>query len=160
VTVIILSALYNDKEFVRVGYYVAANWESEEYATDVEEGRKVGEMDGLVRNVKSDTPRVTRFSNKWWVQRGCLDFFPRLELILAASSFLGTLPSLQDQLLRLSPTLSSPPLLLPTHRRTLNPSETLTSRPFPRLSPPSSEPLLLPVLPLAMLLPHRPTQAS
>lgn len=65
VTVIILSALYNDKEFVRVGYYVAANWESEEYAADVEEGKREGSMDGLVRNVKVDTPRVTRFSNKW-----------------------------------------------------------------------------------------------
>lgn len=64
-TVIILSALYNDKEFVRVGYYVATNWESEEYALDVEEGRRKGEVEGLVRNVKVDNPRVTRFSNKW-----------------------------------------------------------------------------------------------
>lgn len=65
VTVIILSASYNDAEFVRVGYYVATNWDSEEYALDVEEGRKDGEMEHLVRNVKVDTPRVTRFSNKW-----------------------------------------------------------------------------------------------
>ena len=66
-TVIILSASYNDAEFVRVGYYVATNWDTEEYALEVEEGRIEGEMEHLVRNVKVDGPRVTRFSNLWCV---------------------------------------------------------------------------------------------
>ncbi|KAL7411686.1 ASF1 like histone chaperone-domain-containing protein [Mrakia frigida] len=98
VTVIILSASYNDAEFVRVGYYVATNWDSEEYALDVEEGRKDGEMEHLVRNVKVDTPRVTRFSNKWDAPEPTTSSFP-------SGSTLPTSPS---------STLLSAPLPNPT----------------------------------------------
>ena len=65
VTVIILSALYKDKEFVRVGYYVASNWETSDYGTEVEEGRITGELDKIVRTVEIGQPRVTRFANSW-----------------------------------------------------------------------------------------------
>lgn len=67
VTVLILSALYKDKEFVRVGYYVASNWETSDYGLEVEEGRRTGELDKIVRTVEIGQPRVTRFANSWCV---------------------------------------------------------------------------------------------
>lgn len=84
VTVIILSALYKDKEFVRVGYYVASNWETSEYQTQVEEGLITGELDKIVRTVEVAQPRVTRFANSW-----CVPLLPclRLETLSMALAF-------------------------------------------------------------------------
>lgn len=62
VTVLILTASYRDKEFVRVGYYVNTEYADEERRLEPPE--KV-EFDGLIRNVLVEKPRVTRFNNPW-----------------------------------------------------------------------------------------------
>ncbi|KAI5453612.1 Histone chaperone asf1 [Naganishia albida] len=62
VTVLILTASYRDKEFVRVGYYV--NTEYEDEARRLEPPLQV-DFKGLVRNVLVDKPKVTRFSVPW-----------------------------------------------------------------------------------------------
>lgn len=59
VTVLILTASYRDKEFVRVGYYVNTEYEDEERR--LEPPTQV-DFKGLVRNVLVDKPKVTRFS--------------------------------------------------------------------------------------------------
>ncbi|KAJ9091047.1 hypothetical protein QFC19_009284 [Naganishia cerealis] len=62
VTVLILTASYRDKEFVRVGYYVNTEYEDEERRL---EPPAVVDFKGLIRNVLVAKPRVTRFSNPW-----------------------------------------------------------------------------------------------
>lgn len=62
VTVLILTASYRDKEFVRVGYYV--NTEYEDEARRLEPPAQV-DFKGLIRNVLVEKPRVTRFNNPW-----------------------------------------------------------------------------------------------
>ncbi|KAJ9117941.1 hypothetical protein QFC20_000222 [Naganishia adeliensis] len=62
VTVLILTASYRDKEFVRVGYYVNTEYEDEERR--LEPPTQV-DFKGLVRNVLVDKPKVTRFSVPW-----------------------------------------------------------------------------------------------
>lgn len=57
VTVIIITASYRDKEFVRVGYYVNTYYEEEEYK---ENPPAVVEWDKLYRNVLIEKPKVTR----------------------------------------------------------------------------------------------------
>lgn len=61
-TVLILTASYRDKEFVRVGYYV--NTEYEDEARRLEPPVEV-DFKGLIRNVLVEKPRVTRFNNPW-----------------------------------------------------------------------------------------------
>jgi histone chaperone ASF1 len=58
VTVIILTASYRDKEFVRVGYYVNTYYEDEERKENPP--AKV-EWDGLYRNLLIEKPKVTRY---------------------------------------------------------------------------------------------------
>ncbi|KAL6454312.1 ASF1 Histone chaperone ASF1 [Candida maltosa Xu316] len=62
VTVIILSCSYNDKEFVRVGYYVNNEYDSEELRENPP--AKV-QIDHVVRNILAEKPRVTRFNIVW-----------------------------------------------------------------------------------------------
>ncbi|ORY32578.1 histone binding protein [Naematelia encephala] len=62
VTVIIITASYRDKEFVRVGYYVNTYYEDEEMK---ENPPAVVEWDKLFRNVLIEKPKVTRFQNPW-----------------------------------------------------------------------------------------------
>ncbi|KAK4685607.1 histone chaperone ASF1, partial [Tremellales sp. Uapishka_1] len=62
VTVIILTASYRDKEFVRVGYYVNTYYEDE---ARKEEPPAAVEWEGLWRNVLIEKPKVTRFQNPW-----------------------------------------------------------------------------------------------
>lgn len=57
VTVIIITASYRDKEFVRVGYYVNTYYEEEEYK---ENPPASVEWDKLYRNVLVEKPKVTR----------------------------------------------------------------------------------------------------
>ena len=57
VTVIIITASYRDKEFVRVGYYVNTDYEDEELR--LEPPPKVI-WDKLTRNVLIEKPKVTR----------------------------------------------------------------------------------------------------
>ncbi|KAL7421560.1 Histone chaperone asf1 [Cryptotrichosporon argae] len=62
VTVIIITASYRDKEFVRVGYYVNTYYEDEELK---ENPGSVVQWDKLYRNVLIEKPKVTRFQNPW-----------------------------------------------------------------------------------------------
>ncbi|KAH8089780.1 histone chaperone ASF1 [Filobasidium floriforme] len=62
VTVLILTASYRDKEFVRVGYYVNTEYEDEARRA---EPPAVVDFTGLIRNVLVEKPRVTRFNNPW-----------------------------------------------------------------------------------------------
>lgn len=62
VTVIIITASYRDKEFVRVGYYVNTYYEDEELRN---EPPSQVVWDKLYRNVLIEKPKVTRFQNPW-----------------------------------------------------------------------------------------------
>jgi len=58
VTVLLLTCSYRDKEFIRVGYYVNTEYESEELR---ETPPEPVQLDKLVRNILADKPRVTKF---------------------------------------------------------------------------------------------------
>ena len=62
VTVMLLSGLYNDKEFVRVGYYVNNEYSKDEYK---EEPPKKVVIEDVVRNILVEKPRVTKFNIPW-----------------------------------------------------------------------------------------------
>lgn len=66
VTVILLSCSYDDREFVRVGYYVNNEYDSEEL--NAEPPTKV-DIKRVRRNVLAEKPRVTRFAIKWYPSR-------------------------------------------------------------------------------------------
>lgn len=70
VTVILLTCAYDGREFVRVGYYVNNEYDSEELNADPP-AKPI--IDRIRRNVLADKPRVTRFAIKWydWPQRPC-----------------------------------------------------------------------------------------
>ena len=72
VTVILLSCSYNGKEFVRVGYYVNNEYDTEELRENPPS--KVA-VDHIVRNVLAEKPRVTRF-NIVWDNEGPEEEFP------------------------------------------------------------------------------------
>jgi histone chaperone ASF1 len=73
VTVILLTCAYDDKEFIRVGYY-----QNNEYPEGTEERRLLEEklekkekitsvnVSKVVRNILADKPKVTRFNIKWY----------------------------------------------------------------------------------------------
>ncbi|BEI84118.1 hypothetical protein CcaverHIS002_0407220 [Cutaneotrichosporon cavernicola] len=62
VTVIIITASYRDKEFVRVGYYVSTYYEDEALK---ENPPKQVIWEQVHRNVLIEKPKVTRFQNPW-----------------------------------------------------------------------------------------------
>ncbi|KAJ5239729.1 hypothetical protein N7468_004348 [Penicillium chermesinum] len=62
VTVILLTCSYDGREFVRVGYYVNNEYDSEELAADPP-AKPV--IEHIRRNVLAEKPRVTRFAIKW-----------------------------------------------------------------------------------------------
>ncbi|KAJ6093312.1 hypothetical protein N7486_008601 [Penicillium sp. IBT 16267x] len=62
VTVILLTCSYDGREFVRVGYYVNNEYDSEELIADPP-AKPV--IDRIRRNVLAEKPRVTRFAIKW-----------------------------------------------------------------------------------------------
>ncbi|KFH41841.1 Histone chaperone-like protein [Hapsidospora chrysogenum ATCC 11550] len=62
VTVILLTCAYDGREFVRVGYYVNNEYDSEELNADPPVKPLV---DRVRRNVLAEKPRVTRFAIKW-----------------------------------------------------------------------------------------------
>ncbi|KAK4124645.1 histone deposition protein Asf1 [Parathielavia appendiculata] len=62
VTVILLTCAYDGREFVRVGYYVNNEYESDELANDPP-AKPIVEK--IRRNVLANKPRVTRFAIKW-----------------------------------------------------------------------------------------------
>lgn len=62
VTVILLSCSYAGREFVRVGYYVNNEYDSEELRENPP--AKV-QVEQVVRNILAEKPRVTRFNIVW-----------------------------------------------------------------------------------------------
>jgi histone chaperone ASF1 len=66
VTVVLLTCAYDGREFVRVGYYVNNEYDSEEL--NAEPPSKLL-IDRVRRNILSEKPRVTRFAIKWYVQK-------------------------------------------------------------------------------------------
>jgi histone chaperone ASF1 len=64
VTVILLTCAYDNREFVRVGYYVNNEYDSEELNADPP-AKPI--LEKVRRNVLAEKPRVTRFAIKWCV---------------------------------------------------------------------------------------------
>lgn len=62
VTVILLTCSYDGREFVRVGYYVNNEYDSEEL---IAEPPAKPIIERIRRNVLAEKPRVTRFAIKW-----------------------------------------------------------------------------------------------
>ncbi|EOO01966.1 putative histone chaperone protein [Phaeoacremonium minimum UCRPA7] len=62
VTVILLTCAYDEREFVRVGYYVNNEYDSDELIADPP-AKPI--IDRIRRNVLAEKPRVTRFAIKW-----------------------------------------------------------------------------------------------
>lgn len=62
VTVVLLTCAYDGREFVRVGYYVNNEYDSDELNADPP-AKPI--IDKIRRNVLADKPRVTRFAIKW-----------------------------------------------------------------------------------------------
>lgn len=58
----LLSCLYNDKEFVRVGYYVNNEYTDEQLRENPPEQVLI---DQLQRNILADKPKVTRYMIDW-----------------------------------------------------------------------------------------------
>ena len=64
-TVILLTCLYNDREFVKIGYYVNNDYDKEEW--NEEDGRPTTlQVDHLRRNILAEKPRVTRTNIQWY----------------------------------------------------------------------------------------------
>ena len=59
VTVVILTCLYKDQEFIRIGYYV-----HNEYCEEIDDN-KIIKPEKIIRNILHDKPRVTRFNIGW-----------------------------------------------------------------------------------------------
>lgn len=64
VTVVLLTCAYDSREFIRVGYYVNNEYESDELSADPP-AKPI--IEKIRRNVLADKPRVTRFAIKWYV---------------------------------------------------------------------------------------------
>lgn len=64
VTVILLTCSYDGREFVRVGYYVNNEYDSDELNQDPPPKPII---ERVRRNVLAEKPRVTRFAIKWYV---------------------------------------------------------------------------------------------
>ncbi|CAG8973307.1 hypothetical protein HYALB_00000069 [Hymenoscyphus albidus] len=62
VTVILLTCAYDSREFVRVGYYVNNEYDSEELNADPPP-KPI--LEKVRRNILAEKPRVTRFAIKW-----------------------------------------------------------------------------------------------
>ena len=63
VTVILLTCSYDGREFVRVGYYVNNEYDSEELNAEPPAKPLI---ERVRRNVLAEKPRVTRFAIKWY----------------------------------------------------------------------------------------------
>ncbi|KAK8101786.1 histone deposition protein Asf1 [Apiospora kogelbergensis] len=62
VTVVLLTCSYDGREFIRVGYYVNNEYETDELNADPP-AKPI--IEKIRRNVLADKPRVTRFAIKW-----------------------------------------------------------------------------------------------
>ncbi|KAL8688579.1 MAG: hypothetical protein Q9218_005548 [Villophora microphyllina] len=73
VTVILLSCSYDDREFVRVGYYVNNEYDNDEMNNDPPAKTVI---EKVRRNVLAEKPRVTRFAIKWDTEDSAPAEFP------------------------------------------------------------------------------------
>jgi len=73
VTVILLTCSYDDREFVRVGYYVNNEYDSDELNA---EPPSKPIIERVRRNVLAEKPRVTRFAIKWDTEESAPAEFP------------------------------------------------------------------------------------
>ncbi|EEP82626.1 histone chaperone cia1 [Uncinocarpus reesii 1704] len=73
VTVILLTCSYDGREFVRVGYYVNNEYDSEELNQEPP-GKPI--IERVRRSVLAEKPRVTRFHIKWDSDSDATDFPP------------------------------------------------------------------------------------
>ncbi|KAL1884168.1 hypothetical protein VTK73DRAFT_6837 [Phialemonium thermophilum] len=73
VTVILLTCAYDGREFVRVGYYVNNEYESDELNADPP-AKPI--IEKIRRNVLAEKPRVTRFAIKWDSEASAPPEFP------------------------------------------------------------------------------------
>lgn len=73
VTVILLTCSYDDREFVRVGYYVNNEYTDEDLANDPPT-RPV--IEKVRRNILAEKPRVTRLNIKWDSEESAPAEFP------------------------------------------------------------------------------------
>lgn len=73
VTVILLSCSYADREFVRVGYYVNNEYDTEELR---ENPPPKVLLDHVARNILAEKPRVTRFNIVWDNEDAAADQYP------------------------------------------------------------------------------------
>ncbi|KAI1385413.1 histone deposition protein Asf1 [Hypoxylon trugodes] len=73
VTVVLLTCSYDGREFVRVGYYVNNEYETDELNADPP-AKPIVEK--IRRNVLADKPRVTRFAIKWDSEASAPPEFP------------------------------------------------------------------------------------
>ncbi|KAF7551540.1 hypothetical protein G7Z17_g4957 [Cylindrodendrum hubeiense] len=62
VTVVLLTCAYDGREFIRIGYYVNNEYDSEELNTEPP-AKPI--IERVKRNVLAEKPRVTRFAIKW-----------------------------------------------------------------------------------------------
>lgn len=62
VTVILLSCSYDGREFIRIGYYVNNEYDTEVLNTDPPMKPAI---DRMKRIILAEKPRVTRFAIKW-----------------------------------------------------------------------------------------------
>lgn len=72
VTVILLTCSYDGREFVRVGYYVNNEYDSEELNAEPP-AKPI--IERVRRSVLAEKPRVTRFAIKWYVSRKATPLF-------------------------------------------------------------------------------------
>lgn len=73
VTVILLTCCYDGREFVRVGYYVNNEYDSDELNADPP-AKPI--IEKIRRNVLAEKPRVTRFAIKWDSEASAPPEFP------------------------------------------------------------------------------------
>ncbi|KAI7082740.1 Histone chaperone [Hortaea werneckii] len=73
VTVILLTCSYDDREFVRVGYYVNNEYEDETLANEPP-AKPV--LEKIRRSILAEKPRVTRFAIKWDSEESAPAEFP------------------------------------------------------------------------------------
>ncbi|KAI6082038.1 histone deposition protein Asf1 [Hypoxylon rubiginosum] len=73
VTVVLLTCSYDGREFVRIGYYVNNEYETDELNADPP-AKPI--IEKIRRNILADKPRVTRFAIKWDSEASAPPEFP------------------------------------------------------------------------------------
>ncbi len=64
-TALVVSGVYNGREFLRCGYYVSVNYEDEEL---IENPPEQIQLDKLVRTIIADKPRIFKIPIDWGIE--------------------------------------------------------------------------------------------